>query len=153
MATNAQRTLVLVKPDGVQRGLVGEIISRLERRGLKLVGMKLMQMDKALADQHYSAHTTKGFYPGLLAFMTSRPIVAMVWEGKGAVDQVRQTMGATDPAKAAPGSVRGDLGIDIGRNLIHGSDSPEAAEREVGLFFKKGEVLDYTRETDRWITE
>ena len=153
MPANVQRTLVLVKPDGVQRGLVGEIISRLERRGLKLAAMKLVQMDRALADRHYEAHVNKGFYPGLVKFMTSRPIVAMVWEGNGAVDLVRQTMGATDPAKAGPGTIRGDLGVDIGRNLVHGSDSPEAAAREVALFFRREEILDYPREAEPWIRE
>ena len=148
-----ERTLVLVKPDGVQRGLVGEIISRLERRGLKLAGMKLMQVDDALARRHYAEHVARSFFPGLLAFITSGPVVAMVWEGNSAVELVRQTLGATDPVKSAPGTIRGDLGINIGRNLVHGSDKLESARREIDLFFQPQEVLDYARSTDPWITE
>ena len=148
-----EQTLVLVKPDGVQRGLVGEVISRLERRGLKLVGMKLMQMDDALARQHYAEHVNRPFFPGLAQFITSSPLVAMVWEADNAAALVRQTMGETDPAKSPPGTLRGDLGINIGRNLVHGSDSPESAVREVGLFFKPEEILSYERSNQDWITE
>ncbi len=148
-----QRTMVFLKPDAVQRGLLGEIISRLERRGLKLVGMKMMSISKDLARQHYAAHVDKAFYKGLEALITSGPIVAMVWEGRDAVDVVRVTMGATDPADAAPGTIRGDLGMDVGRNLIHGSDSKEAARREIELFFSPGELFDYRRDVDGWITE
>ena len=148
-----QQTLVLLKPDAVQRGLTGELVSRFERRGLKIVGMKLMRVSEALADRHYEAHIAKPFFPGLKQFITSSPVVAMVLAGKNAVDLVRQTMGATDPLKAAPGTIRGDLGIDIGRNLVHGSDSPEAAQREVDLFFKGEELVDWSRETEAWITE
>ncbi|MBM3942297.1 MAG: nucleoside-diphosphate kinase [SAR202 cluster bacterium] len=148
-----ERTLVLVKPDGVQRGLAGEVISRLERRGLKLVGLKLMQVDEALARRHYAEHVNRPFFPGLVQFITAGPVVAMAWEGGNAIELVRQTMGATDPAKSAPGTIRGDLGVNIGRNLVHGSDKPESAQRELNLFFKPAELLDYQRSTDPWITE
>ena len=146
-----ERTLVLVKPDGVQRGLIGEVISRLERRGLKLVALKLMRMDEALARLHYAEHVERPFFRGLVELITSTLLVAMVWEADNAVGIVRQTMGGTDPAKSAPGTIRGDLGLDIGRNLVHGSDRLESAEREIGLFFVPEEILDYTRSTDPWI--
>lgn len=145
--------MVLVKPDGVQRGLIGEIISRLERRGLKLVGMKLMQVDDALARQHYGEHVDRPFFAGLVAFITSSPVVAMAWEAENAVEAVRNTMGQTNPTTSPPGTIRGDLALDIGRNLVHGSDSPESAERELALFFGAGELLDYTRANDGWIKE
>jgi nucleoside-diphosphate kinase len=148
-----ERTLVLVKPDGVQRGLIGEIISCLERRGLKLVGMKLMQVDDALARQHYGEHVDRPFFAGLVAFITSSPVVAMAWEAENAVEAVRNTMGQTNPTTSPPGTIRGDLALDIGRNLVHGSDSPESAERELGLFFGAGELLDYARANDGWIKE
>jgi len=148
-----ERTLVLVKPDGVQRGLIGEIISCLERRGLKLVGMKLMQVDDALARQHYGEHVDRPFFAGLVAFITSSPVVAMAWEAENAVEAVRNTMGQTNPTTSPPGTIRGDLALDIGRNLVHGSDSPESAERELALFFEAGELLDYTRANDGWIKE
>ncbi len=148
-----QRTLVLLKPDAIQRGLVGEIISRLERRGLRFVAMKLMLVSEELARRHYAAHVSKPFFPGLVRFITSSPIIAMVVEGENAVELVRATMGATNPQSAAPGTIRGDLAMNIGSNLIHGSDSPDAAEREIGLFFSPGEILDYKRDVDRWITE
>ena len=147
------RTLVLVKPDGVQRGLIGEIISRLERRGLKIVGMKLMQVSGELANRHYGEHEGKPFFAGLVGFITSGPIVAMAIEGNNVVGLVRNTVGATNPADSAPGTIRGDLGVDIGRNLIHGSDSDESATRELSLFFTEGELLDYSRLTDPWIIE
>ena len=147
------RTLVLVKPDGVQRGLIGEIISRLERRGLKIVGMKLMQVSVELANRHYGEHEGKPFFAGLVGFITSGPIVAMAIEGNNVVGLVRTTVGATNPADSAPGTIRGDLGVDIGRNLIHGSDSDESAKRELSLFFTEGELLDYSRDTDPWIIE
>ena len=150
---DVQTTLVLVKPDGVQRGLTGEIISRLERRGLQLVGMKLVQVDEALAHRHYEAHVEKPFFPGVVQFITSSPVVALAVRGPNSVELVRQTMGATNPSAAAPGTIRGDLGVDIGRNLIHGSDSPEAAEREVALFFKPEEIVDWERSTEGWIVE
>ena len=147
-----ERTLVLLKPDAIQRSLAGEIISRLERRGLKLVAMKMMSIDDALARKHYEAHVGKSFFAGLIEFITSGPIVAMVVEGEGAVGLVRGIMGATDPQDAAPGTVRGDLAVSVGQNLIHGSDSPESAAREIELFFAPEEVLSYSREVDRWIT-
>ena len=148
-----ERTLVLVKPDGVQRGLIGEVISRLERRGLKLVGMKLMQVDDALARQHYGEHVGRPFFAGLVDFITSSPVVAMAWEAENAVEAVRNTMGQTNPTASPPGTIRGDLGLDIGRNLVHGSDSPESAMRELTLFFTGAELLDYSRANDSWIKE
>jgi|TARA_B100000809_G_scaffold52657_1_gene48020 nucleoside-diphosphate kinase len=148
-----ERTLVLVKPDGVQRGLIGEIVGRLERRGLKLVGMKLMQVDDALARQHYGEHVDRPFFPGLVGFITSSPVVAMAWEADNAVEAVRSTMGQTNPTTSPPGTIRGDLALDIGRNLVHGSDSPESAQRELELFFTEAELLDYTRANDGWIKE
>ena len=148
-----ERTLVLVKPDGVQRGLIGEIIGRLEQRGLKLVGMKLMQVDDALARQHYGEHVDRPFFPGLVEFITSGPVVAMAWEADNAVEAVRNTMGQTNPTASPPGTIRGDLALDIGRNLVHGSDSPESAQRELALFFTSGDLLDYSRSNDPWIKE
>ena len=148
-----ETTLVLLKPDAVQRGLAGEIISRLEKTGLKITGMKLMQVSQELANQHYGEHVGKPFFDGLVSFITSGPIVAMAMEGNGAVGIVRKTMGATNPADSPPGTVRGDYGIDIGRNLVHGSDSVESAKREVALFFDDAELIDYSRSTDPWITE
>ncbi|MBI4202752.1 MAG: nucleoside-diphosphate kinase [Chloroflexi bacterium] len=148
-----ERTLVLLKPDAVQRGLVGQIIARLEGRGLKIAAMRLMEMDEALAHRHYEAHVGKGFFPGLVSFITSGPLVAMVLEGKDTVAVVRATMGDTNAAKAAPGTIRGDFAIDIGRNLIHGSDSVESAQREIAIFFKDGDIVSYRRDTDPWIVE
>ena len=145
--------MVLVKPDGVQRGLIGEVIGRLERRGLKLVGLKLIQVDDALARRHYGEHVDRPFFAGLVDFITSAPAVAMAWEADGAVEIVRNTMGPTRPADAPPGTIRGDLAIDIGRNLVHGSDSEASAQRELDLFFDAGELLDYGRSTDSWIKE
>ncbi len=131
----AQRTLVLVKPDGVEKGLTGEIISRLEKKGLKIAAMRMLQMDKALARKHYAVHDGKPFFAGLVDFITSGPIVAVVVEGDKSVEVVRKLMGETDPVKAAPGTIRGDYGLDIGENLIHGSDSEENAQNEIVLFF------------------
>ncbi|MCL0034542.1 nucleoside-diphosphate kinase [Dehalococcoidia bacterium] len=148
-----ERTLVLVKPDAMQRGLAGEIISRLERRGLKIVAMKMIQMDAALAKRHYAIHRGKPFFEKLVAYITSAPIIAAVFEGPQAVDVARKTMGETDPAGAAAGTIRGDLSVEIGRNLVHGSDSPENAEEEMALFFSPQEVIPYEREIDRWIIE
>ena len=148
-----ERTLVLVKPDGVQRSLIGEIISRLERRGLKLVAMKLMQVTEALAKRHYAEHAERPFFPGLVGFITSAPIVAMVWEAENAVEVVRNTMGGTKPANSPMGTIRGDLALDIGRNLLHGSDGLESAQREIELFFKPEEILEYGRSNDSWIKE
>ena len=148
-----ERTLILVKPDGVQRGLVGEIISRFERRGLKLVGMKFIQMSRELAERHYGVHKERPFYNDLVAYITSGPVVAMVWEGKEAIAAARSTMGATKPVEAAPGTIRGDFGMEIGRNLVHGSDSPENAVNEVNLFFNPSELVAWNRNTDPWIRE
>jgi nucleoside-diphosphate kinase len=148
-----QRTLVLVKPDGVQRGLVGAIIGRLEQRGLKLIALKMMQITRELAARHYAEHQAKPFYDGLIAFITSGPVVAMIWEGREAVTVVRSLMGSTDPLKAAPGTIRGDLALDLGMNLIHGSDSPARADAEMALFFGDRELHQYERTVDRWIRE
>jgi nucleoside-diphosphate kinase len=148
-----ERTLVIVKPDAIQRGLAGEILSRLERRGLKIVGMKLTQIDEALARRHYAEHEGKDFLPGLIRFITSCPVIVAAFEGKGAVTAVRQTMGVTDPMSADVGTIRGDLGLEIGRNLIHGSDSPESAQKELALFFEPTELLSYKRDLDGWIGE
>ena len=148
-----ERTLVLIKPDGLQRGLVGEVISRLERRGLKLAAMKLMQIDDALARQHYAEHVDRPFFADLVVFISSSPVVAMVWEADKAVDAVRNTMGQTNPVDSPMGTIRGDLALDIGRNLIHGADSAETATREISLFFSHGEILEYQRNTDLWINE
>lgn len=148
-----EKTLVLLKPDAVQRSLCGEIIGRLESTGLKIVGMKLMQVSEELAHRHYGEHVGKPFFDGLVGFITSGPIVAMAFEGNNAVAIVRKTMGATNPADSPPGSIRGDFGVDIGRNLVHSSDSPESAVRELGLFFTQDELLSYERATDPWITE
>ena len=148
-----ERTLVLVKPDGVQRGLVGEIISRLERTGLKLVAMKMLLMDREMAGKHYAIHQGKPFFDGLVSFITSSPLIAAVFEGESAVEVVRKTMGTTDPAKAAPGTIRGDLALDIGRNVVHGSDSLENAQKEIGLFFSAREIVSYKREVEPWIRE
>ena len=150
---SADRSLVLIKPDAVQRGLIGRIITRLEDRGLKIVGLKLMQMDLPLAQRHYAEHVEKPFFGGLSEFMMSRPLVAMAIEGKNAVEVIRGMMGATNPQNAAPGTIRGDWAVDIARNLIHGSDSAEAAERELAIFFNDGEALDYERESEGWVTE
>jgi nucleoside-diphosphate kinase len=148
-----ERTLILVKPDGMQRGLAGEIISRLERRGLRIVGLKLLQVDRALAERHYGEHAGKPFYEGLVRYITACPIIAAVFEGTDAVETVRNTVGKTNPRDAAPGTIRGDFGLEIGRNLIHGSDSLESAEREVDLFFRSDELLSYERDIDRWVSE
>ncbi len=150
---STERTLVLVKPDGVQRGLVGTVVAILEKKGLKIVGLKTLHVTEELAAKHYSAHTEKPFYRGLVNFITSSPLVAVVLEGPRAVEVVRNTMGGTNPTDAAPGTIRGDFGLDIEHNIIHGSDSTESAQTEIGLFFKTEEVLDYSRNIDFWITE
>src|SRR5581483_9037822 len=141
-----ERTLVLVKPDAMQRGLAGEIIGRLERRGLRIVALRLLLMDEALAKRHYGEHEGKPFFQDLVDFITACPIIAAVFEGPNAVEVVRQTMGATDPKKAAPGTIRGDLALDIGHNLIHGSDSQANAQREIAIFFGEGDILSYERD-------
>lgn len=148
-----ERTLVLVKPDGVQRGLIGEVIARLERRGLKLVAGKFIQVSRSLAEQHYAVHKGKPFYEGLVKYIISAPVMAMVWEGPSAVAAVRQTMGATRPTEASPGSIRHDFALTIGRNLTHASDSPENGEAEVSLWFKPEELVSWDRPIDSWVFE
>jgi nucleoside-diphosphate kinase len=146
-----ERSLVLIKPDAIQRGLAGEIISRLERKGLKIVALKMLHMDKNLAQRHYAIHKGKAFFDDLVSFITSSPLIAIVFQGKNAVEIIRQMMGETDPAKASSGTIRGDFGIDIGHNLIHGSDSLENASKEIDLFFSAEEIFNYDRELDTWI--
>ena len=148
-----ERTLILVKPDGVQRGLMGEIVHRFERRGLKLIGMKFIQMSSELAHQHYAVHRERPFFNDLVSYITSGPVLAMVWEGKEAVAAARATIGATKPVEATPGSIRGDFGMEIGRNLVHGSDSPENGVKEANLFFQPEELVSWSRSTEGWICE
>ncbi len=148
-----QRTLVLVKPDGVQRGLIGPVIGRIEATGLKIIGMRMLQIDQGLAGRHYAEHAQKPFYKGLVGFITSGPVVAMCIEGPNAIAIVRKLMGSTNPVDAVPGTIRGDLAIDLGRNVIHGSANPADAEREVSLFFGAGDLVDYKRSTESWIVE
>ena len=147
-----ERSLVLIKPDAVQRGLIGTIISRIERRGLRIIAMKMIQMDKILAQRHYAIHKEKPFFNALVDFITASPIVSIIIEGKNAVEVVRQTMGKTNSAEALPGTIRGDYGIDIQHNLVHGSDSVENAAKEIAIFFNPEEIVPYCREMDRWIT-
>ena len=151
-AVTLERTLVLVKPDGVQRRLVGEVITRFERRGLHLVALKLLRIDRALAERHYAEHVGKPFFDGLVAFITSAPVVAMVWEGADAVAQVRAMMGATNPSAAAPGSIRGDLAVNIGNNVVHGSDSPGRGAEEVALFFTPDELIEWSAVDSDWVS-
>jgi len=147
-----ERTFLMVKPDGVQRGLVGKIVSRLEERGLKLVAAKFTQIDEELAEEHYGEHEDKPFFDDLVDFITSGPVMTMVWEGQDAVAQVRRMMGQTDPAESAPGTIRGDFGLDLGRNVVHGSDTEEgSAEREIDLFFDQDELHDYDRIDEAWL--
>lgn len=148
-----ERTFVMVKPDGVQRGLTGEIIRFFERRGLKIVGLKMLWITPELASRHYAEHKEKPFFEGLVKFITSSPVVAMVLEGKNCVSLVREMMGSTDPQKAGVGTIRGSYGIDIGRNVVHGSDSPENARREISLFFEDNELFDYNLTLENWIYE
>lgn len=148
-----ERTLILVKPDAMQRGLAGEVLKRFEQRGLKIVGLKLMQIDTALAEQHYAEHKGKPFFEGLVEYITSSPVVAAVFEGTNAVVAVRASVGTTDPSAAAPGSIRADYGLERGRNLVHASDSPESGVREIALFFTPAELLAWPRDTDRWTFE
>jgi len=148
-----ERSLVLVKSDGVQRALVGEVISRLERRGLRLVAAKFMQVSRELADTHYAIHQGKPFYGGLISYITSAPVMAMVWEGPNAVAAIRQTMGATRPTEAAPGSLRHDFALEVGRNLTHASDTVENGANEVNLWFRPEELVTWNREVDRWVFE
>lgn len=151
--STTERTLVLVKPDAMQRGLAGEILRRIEQRGLRLVGLKLLRIDESLARRHYAEHEGKPFFPGLIEYITSAPVVAAVFEGPDAVGAVRATVGATNPVEAVPGSIRADFGLQKGRNLVHASDSPESGEREVALFFRPDELVSWERDVDRWITE
>ena len=146
-----EKSFVMVKPDGVQRALVGEIISRLEKKGLKLVALKLLQISPELGASHYAEHQNKPFYGELVNFITSGPVVAMVWQGLNAVTVIRTLMGKTNPAEAAPGTLRGDLALFMGNNVVHGSDSLPSAEREINLFFRPEELLTYSKEVDFWV--
>ena len=148
-----ERTLVLVKPDGVQRGLIGEVINRLERRGLKLTAAKFIAVSQELAETHYAIHQGKPFYDGLIQYILSAPVMAMAWEGPSAITAVRQTMGATRPTDAAPGSIRHDFALEVGRNLTHASDSVENGEKEVALWFSPKELVTWERHLDPWIFE
>ena len=148
-----ERTFALLKPDAIQRGLAGPILARFERRGLKIVGLKLMHVSRLLAEAYYAEHKGKPFYEPLMAYITSGPVVAMVLEGDGAVAIVRKMMGKTNSAEAEPGTIRGDFALTIGRNVIHGSDSPESAKREIGFFFKPEELQDYRRIDEAWLRE
>ncbi len=148
-----EQTFVMLKPDAVQRGLVGEIIQRFEQRGLKIVAMKMLWMSEEFAHKHYEVHVGKAFFDGLIKYITSGPVVAMVLEGKNAIEAARATMGATNPLKATPGTIRADYGLEMGRNLVHGSDGPETAAFEIGLWFRDEEILQYARSVDAWIFE
>jgi nucleoside-diphosphate kinase len=148
-----ERTLLIIKPDAVQRGLIGPILTRLERRGLRFAAMKLVQITPELAARHYAIHEGKPFYEPLIEFITGGPVVVAVIEGNDAINIMRNTMGATNPAQAAPGTIRGDFGLEIGRNLVHGSDGPDTAAYEIPLFFAEDEILSYERAVDRWINE
>jgi len=148
-----EKTLVIIKPDAVQRGLIGTITDRLEKRGLRIVAMKIMHITPELARRHYAVHEGKHFFDGLIQYITSGPVVVMVVEGNRAIEVVRRVMGATDPVRADAGTIRGDFALDMGRNLIHGSDSPDTAAAEVGLFFSPAEILSFSRDIDRWVFE
>ncbi len=148
-----ERTLIIVKPDGVQRGLAATILARFEQKGLRLAALKVMKIDRPLAERHYAVHQGKPFYEGLVSFITSGPVVVGVLEGPSAIEAARNIMGATNPVTAAPGSIRGVYALEIGQNLIHGSDSPDTAQSEVDLFFKPEEIVSYQRAVDQWITE
>ncbi|WP_448602680.1 nucleoside-diphosphate kinase [Thermoleptolyngbya sp.] len=148
-----ERTFIAIKPDGVQRGLTGEIIRRFETKGFTLVGLKFLQPSRELAEQHYAVHKERPFFPGLVDFITSGPVVAMVWEGDGVIAAARKLIGATNPLNAEPGTIRGDLGANIGRNIIHGSDAPETAEYEIGLWFKPEELVNWTPTIMPWVHE
>ena len=146
-----EKTFLMVKPDGVQRNLIGEIVSRFEKKGYQLVGAKLMQIPPELAEQHYGEHKERPFFGELVEFITSGPVFAMVWEGENVISTARLMMGATNPKESAPGTIRGDFAVTVGKNIIHGSDSPESAEREIGLFFKEEELVAYAKDTNNWI--
>lgn len=148
-----ERTFIAIKPDGVQRGLVGEIIGRFERKGFTLVGLKLMTVSKELAETHYGVHKERPFFAGLVEFITSAPVVAMVWEGDGVIAAARKVIGATNPLSAEPGTIRGDFGANIGRNIIHGSDAPETATQEIALWFTPEELANWTPTLMPWIHE
>jgi nucleoside-diphosphate kinase len=148
-----ERTFIAIKPDAVQRGLVGEIIGRLEAKGFALVGMKLTNVSRELAEKHYAVHKDKPFFSGLVEFITSGPVVAMVWEGKGVVASARKIIGSTNPLESAPGTIRGDFGLDIGRNLIHGSDAVETANQEIDLWFKPEELATWQPTMMPWLYE
>jgi nucleoside-diphosphate kinase len=147
----SEQTLIIVKPEGVQRGLIGQVLARFEAKGLKLVALKLMRISTDLAERHYAEHQGKAFYPGLVRHITSSPVVVGVLEGPGAIAITRTMMGPTNPASANPGTIRGDYGLDVGLNIIHGSDGPESARREIGLFFDESELIGYARATDPWV--
>lgn len=146
-----ERSFIMVKPDGVQRNLVGEIVSRFEKKGFKLVGAKLMTVSKELAEEHYGEHKERPFFGELVDFITSSPVFAMVWEGENVIATARQMMGKTNPVDAAPGTIRGDFGVTMGKNVIHGSDSPESAQREINLWFNDNEVSEYNKPVDEWV--
>lgn len=148
-----ERTFLAIKPDGVQRGLVGDIIRRFEAKGFTLVGLKLLQVSRELAEQHYGVHKEKPFFAGLVEFITSGPVVAMVWEGNGVIASARKIIGATNPLTAEPGTIRGDYGVNIGRNIIHGSDAPETAQQEISLWFKPEELVGWQPTITPWIYE
>jgi len=148
----AERTLVLLKPDAVARSLAGEIIGRIEKKGLRLAAMKMIWMDEALARKHYAVHEGKPFFKGLIEYITALPVVAIVWEGPDAIAAVRQAMGVTDPANAAPGTIRGDLALNISNNLVHGSDSAESAAKEIALFFREDEIYTWSRPQEKYIS-
>ena len=148
-----ERTLIIVKPEGVQRGLIGNVITRFEQRGLKFVGLKLIHITPELAEQHYGVHKGKGFYAGLVKHITSSPVVVGVVEGPKAITIVRTSMGATNAAEALPGTIRGDYALEIGFNIVHGSDGPETAKQEINLFFKPEELVDYSLATEQWVHE
>jgi nucleoside-diphosphate kinase len=147
----SERTLILIKPDGVQRGLVGRLLDRYEQRGLRLVGLKLMRADRELAERHYAVHSEKPFFGGLVDFIVSSPLVALAVEGPNAIAVCRAINGATRPHEAAPGSIRGDFALETGQNLVHASDSAETAEAELALWFAPDELFDYDRDIDRWV--
>lgn len=146
-----EKTFLMVKPDGVQRNLIGEIVKRFEAKGFKLVGAKLMTVSEELAHEHYGEHKDKPFFGELVEFITSGPVFAMVWEGENVISVARNMMGKTNPQEAAPSTIRGDFGVTVGKNIIHGSDSPESAEREINLWFKEDEIVDYSKQDSEWI--
>ncbi|MFS0645013.1 nucleoside-diphosphate kinase [Siminovitchia sp. 179-K 8D1 HS] len=146
-----EKTFLMVKPDGVQRELIGEIVSRFEKKGFQLIGAKLMQISNELAEEHYGEHKERPFFGELVDFITSGPVFAMVWQGENVIAAARQMMGATNPKDAAPGTIRGDFGVTVGKNVIHGSDSPESAKREIGLFFKEEELIEYSKLINNWV--